>query len=163
MESAPEINLSTEIAGYLSNICIVISIVFIILTLVTYALFEELRNIPGWNIINLTLALGMAQFFFLLGSFIDQFPVVCFIVAVITHYGLLASFCWMNVIAFDLYRNFRRKSSHIILKMINIRKRLIKYLCFGWLMPMIIVSYLQFLGIREMTHKKRDEAPKKVE
>ena len=97
-------SILSEVSGWLSTIAIGLSIIFMIATLLTYALFKELRNIPGWNIINLTLALLLAQFFFFLGSFIKQTPLACFVVAIITHYGFLASFCWMNVIAFDLYR-----------------------------------------------------------
>lgn len=101
--TSSEVFLS-EASGWLSTIAIGLSIIFMIATLITYALFKELRNIPGWNIINLTLALLLAQMFFFMGSFIKQTPVVCFAVAIITHYGFLASFCWMNVIALDLYR-----------------------------------------------------------
>lgn len=132
--------VSTVIAGYMSSVCLAMSMMFMLATLVTYALFKELRNIPGWNIINVTLALLLAQFFFFVGSFIDQYAQVCFVVAICTHYGLLASFCWMNVIAFDLYRNFRRRSAHVILKTIRVRDRLVKYALFGWLSPLIIVS-----------------------
>ena len=131
--------ISTIIAGYMSSICLAVSMIFMLATLTTYALFKELRNIPGWNIINVTLALLLAQFFFFVGSFIDQYPSVCFAVAVWTHYGLLASFCWMNVIAFDLYRNFRQRSAHVLLKTIRVRDRLLRYALFGWLSPLTIV------------------------
>ncbi len=116
------------------------SIVFLLVTLATYALFKELRNLPAWNVINLVISLCIAQISFLTGSMVDQYdPLVCFIVALLTHYGFLTSFFWMNVISFDLWRNFRRKSSHVLLVMINIEKRLRKYLLYGWLGPMLIV------------------------
>lgn len=97
-------NILSALAGWLSSVALIISTIFMVLTLVTYTLFKELRNIPGWLIINLTIALCLAQFFFLLGSLIKSLPLGCFIVAIITHYSFLASFFWMNVIAFDLYR-----------------------------------------------------------
>lgn len=103
----PEFDLNVAISGWASFIFTVISIVSMIFCLITFALFHELRNIPGWNIINLTLALTLAQLCFLIGSFVNGTNIFCFIIAMATHYGFLASFFWMNVIAFDLYRNFR--------------------------------------------------------
>lgn len=103
----PEFDLNVAISGWASFIFTIISLVSMIFCLITFALFHELRNIPGWNIINLTLALTLAQLCFLMGSFVNGTNVFCFIIAMATHYGFLASFFWMNVIAFDLYRNFR--------------------------------------------------------
>lgn len=133
-----------EVKGLSSFISFVISIIFLVATLITYCLFKELRNIPGWNIINLTIALIIAQSCFVIGSLVDYFPLACFIVAVITHYGFLASFLWMHVIAFDLYRNFRKKSSHILLIMVGVRKRLQYYCLVGWIVPLIIVIIITF-------------------
>lgn len=104
-----EIDLNVAISGWISFIFTCISIISMIFCLVTFALFRELRNIPGWNIINLTIALTIAELFFVLGSFVNGTNVFCFVVAMTTHYGFLASFFWMNIIAFDLHRNFRYK------------------------------------------------------
>lgn len=100
-------DINVAISGWASFILTIISIVSMIFCLITFALFRELRNIPGWNIINLTLALTLAQIAYVIGSFVIGNNVFCFSIAIITHYGFLASFFWMNVIAFDLYRNFR--------------------------------------------------------
>ena len=133
------IDLLVEIPGWLSVVSLIVSICFMIATLFTYGLFKELRNIPGWNTINLTVALCIAEGSFLAGSFSDKNALICFLVAISTHYGFLASFCWMNVIAFDLYRNFRAKSSHVLIMMIRIRERLPKYALFGWGAPLVII------------------------
>lgn len=105
--SQAEFDLNVAISGWASFIFTVISLVSMVFCLITFALFSELRNIPGWNIINLTLALTLGQLSFLMGSFVIGTNIFCFIIAMATHYGFLASFFWMNVIAFDLYRNFR--------------------------------------------------------
>ena len=92
------------ISGWISVVAISISIILMIATLITYALFKELRTIPGLLVFCLTLTLCFAQFFFLLGSLINQFPIVCFIVSIVTHYAFISSFAWMHIIGFDLYR-----------------------------------------------------------
>lgn len=127
------------IPGWVSVFASIVSITGLIATLVTYLLFTELRNIPGWNIINLTFALILAQVFFTCGSFFNHVALLCFIISLLTHYGYLSSFMWMNVIAFDLYRNFREKSSHVLLQAITVKARLPKYALFGWLTPLLIV------------------------
>lgn len=126
-------------AGWLSLVTTVVSLIAMIATLITYFMFKELRNIPGWNVINLIIALVVGQSCFLIGSTANQTPVACFIIALFTHYGYLASFFWMNVIAFDLYRNFRQKSSHILLQSLDITKRLKNYVLFAWLSPLTII------------------------
>ena len=130
----------SSIEGTLSSVAIIISLVFMILTLITYMLFKSLRNIPGWNIMNLTVSLAFAQLFLLLGSTINKYPLVCFIHSIITHYGFLTSFCWMNIISIDLYKNFGRKSRHVLLRTLSAKERLPKYLLYGWLAPLIVIA-----------------------
>lgn len=132
-------SLTYKISSWFSLIANVISLICMILTLITYSLFPDLRNIPGWNLINLTLALSLAQFSFVMGSFFRQFNFTCFINAILAHYGFLASFFWMNVMAFDLYRNFRLKASHILLLSQRVSDRLPKYALYAWLCPLTII------------------------
>lgn len=124
-------------AGYVSFISNAISIAALIATLITYALFNELRNIPGWNCINLASALCLAQISFLAGSLVIQSPIQCLISALLTHYGFLATFFWMNIIAFDLYRNFRK---NIPIYTLSVRHRLLRYALFAWGLPLILVT-----------------------
>ncbi|RNA25555.1 EGF-like module-containing mucin-like hormone receptor-like, partial [Brachionus plicatilis] len=132
-------DLNKTISGWISFLSIVISLIFMFLTLFTYFIFKQMRNLPGWNIINVTLALTLAQFCFLLGSFLNLFPLLCFILSILTHYGFLASFFWMNVIAFDLYRNFCNKSSLILIQTIRLKERLPKYSLYAWIIPLVII------------------------
>lgn len=132
-------DLKQFIAGWVSFISTVISLIFMFITFITYLLFKQIRNLPGWNIISVTFALIIAQISFLFGSFMSETPLGCFLVGLTTHYGFLASFFWMNVIAFDLYRNFRDKSSHVLLHSIGLTDRLPKYALYAWLTPLVIV------------------------
>jgi hypothetical protein len=134
-----KIKIASTLPGYISFVSNIFSLTAMIITLITFALFNELRNIPGWNCINLTMALTIAQFSFLIGSLVIPIPLICFIAALLTHYGFLAAFFWMSVIAFDLYRNFRSKSSHILINTVNLKSRLLKYAGYAWLAPLLIV------------------------
>lgn len=131
---------SETLPAWLSFILTLISTTLLIMCLVTYALFNELRNIPGWNIINLSMALTLAQLSFMLGSYVDDVsPIMCFFNSLTIHYGYLATFFWMNVIAFDLFRNFRDKASHVLIHSLTLKDRLPKYAFYGWLSPLAIV------------------------
>jgi G protein-coupled receptor Mth (Methuselah protein) len=132
--------ISEILPGWLSVCACMVSITFMIISLVTYLLFKEMRNIPGWNVVNLTLALIIATSSFLSGSFVSSWPEVCFSISLIAHFGFMACFCWMNVIAFDFYRNFRKNASHILLNTITAKDRLPKYLLYGWCAPVLLVS-----------------------
>jgi hypothetical protein len=129
----------TTIDGYVTFFSILISLIALIATLITYILFKQLRNLPAWNIINLVVALFLAQFSFLVGSLVSANPIFCFIQSIFSHYGFLAAFFWMNIIAFDLHRNFRKSNSNLMLKTISLKERLPKYLAYGWLSPLFIV------------------------
>ncbi|RNA36610.1 G- coupled [Brachionus plicatilis] len=148
-------SLTHKISSWFSLAANLISLFCMILTLITYSLFRDLRNIPGWNLINLTLALSIAQFSFFLGSFFSHLNIACFLNAILTHYGFLASFFWMNVMAFDLYRNFRLKASHILLQTQKVSDRLPKYALYAWLAPLIIVlpAIVIDLSVREPIYK----------
>jgi hypothetical protein len=134
-----KLNLMAILPGWVSVGALTISLIAMIATLFTYALFSELRNVPGWNIINLNVSLIIAQLTFLFGSFFNEWPLFCFIISLLTHFGFLSSFFWMNVIAFDLHRNFRKNASHLLLQMISVKDRLPKYAAYAWLTPLLIV------------------------
>ena len=135
-----ENNIAELIPGWLSVFGSLISITCMLVSLVTYLLFKELRNIPGCNIVNLTLALIIAQSTFLSGSFVSSWPSICFAISLVTHFGFIACFFWMNVIAFDFYRSFRDNASHVLLNTISKSARLPKYLLYGWISPVLVVS-----------------------
>ncbi len=92
--------------GWISVTAVLISIIFLFATIVTYLLFKEMRTIPGWLILNLALTLFFAQTLFLAGSLAKQTPLACFITSIAAHYAFLASFAWMHVLAFDFYRYY---------------------------------------------------------
>ena len=128
MEKAP---------GFVSTIASFLSICALAITLLTFALFSSLRNLPGCNTINLIIALMIAQILFLSQSLIIVTrSQVCLMFALGIHFFYLASFFWMNVMAFDLWKTFHKGFS---LYIYDIRERLPLYALYAWGMPVIIV------------------------
>ena len=90
----------------MTSVGCIASMVSLILLLITYTFFSELRNLPGRIIINLSLSLLFYQ-----GVFIGAVKTVgsneqCKIIAVLLHFFVLCSFTWMNVMAYDMHKTF---------------------------------------------------------
>ncbi|CAF1328665.1 unnamed protein product, partial [Adineta steineri] len=137
--------------GFLSTIAIFLSICALGITLITFILFSSLRNLPGCNTINLIIALMVAEILFLSQSLLIMTrPGVCLLFALGIHFFFLASFFWMNVMAFDLWKTFHKGFS---LYVCEIRERLPYYALYAWGMPVLIVLIGIILDARNATLK----------
>ncbi|XP_078620666.1 uncharacterized protein LOC144887358 isoform X2 [Branchiostoma floridae x Branchiostoma japonicum] len=91
----------------ISKIGIALSITGLVLTLITYLVFKQLRQTrPQHILINLCVALLATLIIFLAGISAISSPVGCTVVAFLLHYFLLAVFMWMAVEAFNMYLAF---------------------------------------------------------
>ena len=89
----------------LTSIGCTVSMVSLVLLLITYMLFAELRNLPGKIIINLALSLLVYQAMFF-SAVKTPNQEQCLVIAVLLHFFVLSSFTWMNVMAYDVHRTF---------------------------------------------------------
>ena len=128
----------SSIAGV---VCSAISMVAMIFTLVTYSIFRSLRTLPGVSLMNLTIALMLSQLMFHVGLLVpkdwEDKHYVCFSMAVLTHYFTLASFTWMNVMAYNSYRAFGAKLKTRLMQL-N-KKHLVFNTLYGWGLPAVVV------------------------
>ena len=84
-----------------------LSILSLVLFLVTYSLFRELRTAPGINLMNLSLSYLLGDLLYLATGYVEV-KVACTIVAILLHYILLVSFMWMSIIAFQTWLAFSK-------------------------------------------------------
>ena len=121
----------------LVTIGISFSTVFLVVVLVTYLTFPELRNIPGKIVLSLSLALLVAQLMFLLGVDKTANKAICLTLTLLMHFTWLAVFFWTNVLSFDLActfgGNFGKKRSESM-------TRFLKYSLYAWGTPALVVS-----------------------
>ena len=89
----------------LTSIGCIASMVSLVLLLITYLMFAELRNLPGKIIVNLTLSLLLYQSVFF-SAVKNDHQELCLAIAVLLHFFALSSFAWMNVMAYDVHRIF---------------------------------------------------------
>ncbi|KAL9971188.1 hypothetical protein ACROYT_G023681 [Oculina patagonica] len=127
----------------LSAIGCIVSMVSLVLLLMTYILFAELRNLTGKIIINLALSLLLYQSLFLSAFKSDDYN-TCLAIAVLLHFFVLSSFTWMSVMAYDVRRIFTNVSEGVVAHRQNrhggYTKRLIKYCLYAWGSPVLFVA-----------------------
>lgn len=130
-------------------VCSLVSMIAMVLVLITYFLFRTLRTLPGVSLMNLTTAVMLSQITFLVGLFVPALirdeSNGCFIMAAITHYCALASFMWMNVMAYSSYQAF---GANLKTRLIQLnRKNLVFNSLYGWGLPALIVTICIIIDI----------------
>ncbi|XP_055619911.1 G-protein coupled receptor Mth2-like isoform X3 [Toxorhynchites rutilus septentrionalis] len=120
--------------SYSSIIGIVLSIPFLVATLLIYACIPDLRNIHGKSLICYVLALTIAYVVLLLINF-NIAIIPCNVQGYVLYFSVLVSFFWLNVMCFDIFWTF---SSGVVIK--NERKRFIYYSIYAWGSPMFILG-----------------------
>ena len=108
--SYTETVVSTKITPrqILTYIGCTISMISLLFLLSTYIAIAELRTFPGKNLMNLCFAMLLYHILFFLTGQTNN-PHLCATVAILLHYFLLSSFCWMGVMAFDVAKTFGAK------------------------------------------------------
>ena len=138
----------TQTLDILVPICYSVSMSCLMMTFIIYLVAPPLRNVPGLMLMNLIVALFLAQMSYVIsfyGIFITH-PHWCQLLGATQHYLRLTAFAWMACITVDVYR---------CLSMIQVahtdahKKRYHKLVALCWLVPVIlpiITLCLQFSG-----------------
>ncbi|KAL4221218.1 hypothetical protein ACF0H5_019482 [Mactra antiquata] len=135
--------------SYLTFILGVISLFCMLSVLITYGLFEKLRNLPGVNTMNLTFSLFMGELLFIMSGWIQPHHAwLCSAVGVLLHYLFLASFFWMNVMSYDVFKTFAKKC--ILTRVRNKAKYFPRYSLYAWGCPLIIVTVCSVLDFTSL-------------
>lgn len=135
--------------SYLSFVLGVISLACMLSVLITYGLFERLRNLPGANTMNLTVSLLMGELVFITSGWIQPHQEwLCSAVGMLLHYLFLASFFWMNVMSYDVFKTFGNKC--ILTRIRKKKKYLPRYVLYAWGCPVLIVSLCALLDFTNL-------------
>ncbi|CAB4014831.1 G- coupled receptor Mth2 [Paramuricea clavata] len=119
-----------------------------ILLLITYGLFEELRAVPGLNLMNLSFSMCLSQVIWLIGTAHFQGTIVCEVLAILEHYLLQVSFLAMSIIS---HHTCHVLSQPFVGRTANTSwRRFIKYSAFLWLTPGVFVAICAVLDKTEV-------------
>ena len=92
----------------LTLICFIISILFLFILLITYWMFNELRTLPGLNLMSLAVSMLLSQVIWLVGTAHFMNTKTCEVLGIIEHYLLLVTFMAMSVISYHSCIAFSR-------------------------------------------------------
>ena len=124
------------VSGILSLVGHIISILSLLVLIFFYSWIKTLRTLPGKCLLCLACSLAAAQLAFVIGTFTIGVHVVCEVIGILTHFGYLLAFFWMNVMAFDVYITFRNRFATAS----SSGKKFISYVLYTLLLPMCIVG-----------------------
>ena len=113
-----------------------ISVLLLIILLVTYAIFRELRTLPGLNLMNLSSPMLLSHLVWLIGTARFQDTTACRILGMIEHYLFLVTFMAMSVISYHSCVVFSQPFG--ITR--NSWRRFLKYSVLVWITPAIFVA-----------------------
>lgn len=99
-------SMQSTVKEYLSIIGVTISILCLIATIITYTVHSTLRAGPGLCVLSLSSTLLLAQITFLVNASVLDHIHVCVFIGAVQHYTWISAFCWMNVIAVDIWKVF---------------------------------------------------------
>ena len=135
-----ELKYSTNTTSYALRILTLIgfsvSIICLMLLLITYGLFQELRAVSGMNLMNLSLSLLLSHLIWLIGT--SHFTGTCKVLAIFEHYLFQVSFVAMSVISYHSCYVFSQPFAGRFAN--KSWRRFIKYSAFVWLAPAIFVA-----------------------
>ena len=115
-----------------------ISIICLVLLLITYGLFQELRTVPGKNLMNLSFPLLLSQLMWLIGTAFVKKGTACKVFAILEHYFLLVSFVAMSVMSYHTCHVFSKPFVGRIASKSS--RRFMKYSAFVWIIPAMFVA-----------------------
>ena len=123
----------------LTLICFSVSILFLLILLVTYCIFDELRTLPGLNLMSLAVSMLLSQLIWLIGTANFMKTRTCEVLGIIEHYLFLVAFMAMSVISYHSCIVFSRpfgRSPHNASPALT---KILKYTSVAWISPAIFI------------------------
>ena len=135
----------------LTLICFSISILFLFILLVTYWMFNELRTLPGLNLMSLAVSMLLSQVIWLVGTAQFINTKTCEVLGIIEHYLFLVTFMAMSVISYHSCIVFSRPFNTIPNNAWPVLPKFTKYLSMAWISPAIFIAVCVTLDQTEAT------------
>ncbi|XP_012529838.1 G-protein coupled receptor Mth2 isoform X1 [Monomorium pharaonis] len=146
---------------YIYGTCVLVPMLFLLLTFVMYSILPELKKIPGYILCALVASLFIlnAMYIFLAICKINQTDqqvfilmddTFCIILVYIWNFFFLSTFFWLNVTCFDMWYSFRKFGLHQTDVKQEKKNIFMIYSIYAWGMPLIfniIFAILDYVKI----------------
>ncbi|CAH0556810.1 unnamed protein product [Brassicogethes aeneus] len=135
-----------------------ISLVALVFAFITYSLFSDLRNLSGTTLMNLLAALFMSQLLYVIGVGGVPDSELCISLAFSLQYVRLCAFCWMLIMTYHMYSQFRTGLHLVPITDHNITKHFLRYSLFGWGLPFVLLGASILIQYHDKAGKLLDTA-----
>lgn len=132
----------SDLMGWLSLAGLGLSLLCLILHLAAFLLVADFQNLSGKNMACLCICLVAGYTCFILSVFGEEGELECIVVGSCMYYFFLASFCWMNVMAFDVWKTLRNATSELRLASGGQWLKFFLYSIYAWAVPGIALTLL---------------------
>ena len=140
-----------KVQWMLSLIGVLLSMLSLTALIVIYGCYQSLQNTPGKCLLALSSSLLSGQLMFLLSTSLVDHKVACILIGTLMHFSFLCSFCWMNVLAFDIWRTFTRQYQRAPQAKGN--RRFIRHSVYAFGVPFVIVMACLVLDLVDSDSK----------
>ncbi|XP_037093970.1 G-protein coupled receptor Mth2-like [Pollicipes pollicipes] len=127
------------VLSYISLVCLAASVLCLALHLVAFCLVAEIRNLSGRNLASLSVCLLVGYLCFLALATQEPGSAGCTALAVVMFAAFVASFFWMNVMAFDVFTTLRKATTELRVRSGQHMRRYVLYSLYVWAMTTAVV------------------------
>ncbi|XP_068247657.1 uncharacterized protein [Palaemon carinicauda] len=135
-------SIKSETLNWIAFACLIVSVCCLSLHLFTFIVLNSLRNLAGKNLASFAMCLLIAYVVFLASPSVSTETTNCYVTACLIYFSFFASFCWMNIIAFDTWDSFRTVTSRLYLRRGDQKKRFLLYSLYCWSLAVVAVLCL---------------------
>ncbi|CAN8005571.1 unnamed protein product [Ixodes hexagonus] len=130
-----EATTSSFVRGYLTLVCMLVSLICLMLKLVVYIFHKQYRSFSSQCTLCLSMTLFFTQLGFLIFNVLDFGQNVCVAASIALHYGFLSTSFWTTVLSYDIWKTLilvRRTSGRC--------KSFPLYSACGWGSPLLFIA-----------------------
>ncbi|XP_048002238.1 G-protein coupled receptor Mth2-like [Leguminivora glycinivorella] len=132
-----------------------ISCLFLLLTLLAYCVLPQKRNLPALMLMALVTCLT-TTFLFRAVQVFTMRPkpprkIVCNFIGLVLYYSLWACFTWMNVMSYDMWRNWTSACSHRWQPHSKITTKFWWYSTYGFGVPLVLMAFTVGIDYADLT------------
>uniref|UniRef100_A0A182FDQ8 G-protein coupled receptors family 2 profile 2 domain-containing protein n=1 Tax=Anopheles albimanus TaxID=7167 RepID=A0A182FDQ8_ANOAL len=122
-----------------------VSLPFLVATFVVYAILPELQNVSGKSLMSYVACLAISYLLVALGRLDVYEYILCVVSAYILYFMLMASFFWLNVMSFDIYRTIGGSRGRM-----TERRKFVYYSLYAWGSPLLFLSLILLFDHTEL-------------
>jgi len=132
--------------GYVTFVCLGISIICLSLHIIASFVTSELQNLSGKNLVSLCFALLGGYVTFIAGMFQQGHQgLSCKVLAVAMYFFYMSSFFWMMIIAFDVCKTLKMATTQLRLTTGSQWRKFSLYSTVAWGLPVAFVTVVAIL------------------